>query len=195
MTRIYTGTGDAGDTSLFDGQRVRKSHARVAAYGDVDELNACLGAARAIFRHGPGGLDGRVQDLDEALEGISRDLFALGALLADPRRDEGSTATWTAMVLFGDDKPAALERLIDRWEKELPELTAFILPGGTEAAAALHVARAVARRAERSLVILLDAGGASRVALVYLNRLADLLFVAARLANKRLGVADVPWKT
>ena len=190
MVKIYTRGGDTGETSLFDGARVRKTEPRVAAYGDVDELNATLGLARAELAKA-----GALLDVASELEGIQRDLFALGALLADPRRNEDrAPSTWTAQVAFDAGRASALEPVIDAWEAELAPLTAFILPGGTEAAAALHLARTVARRAERSVVSLADQGAGPAVAVIYLNRLSDLLFVAARLANKRLGVEDTRWK-
>jgi cob(I)alamin adenosyltransferase len=197
--KIYTRGGDGGETGLFDGARVGKSSARIAATGDVDELNACLGVVRAhlavIDAHLAAGAEGALADLDAALAGVQSDLFALGALLADPRRDAGRPETdWTAKVPFGDDRAAALEPRIDAWEAELEPLTRFILPAGTHASAALHVARATCRRAERSVVSLLAGGEGHPTAVVYLNRLSDLLFVAARLANSRAGVADEPWE-
>jgi cob(I)alamin adenosyltransferase len=186
--RIYTRGGDSGETSLFDGERVRKADPRVAAYGDVDELNACLGAARAQ-------LTPACADVDAVLAAAQADLFAIGAVLADPRRDDGrEQGSWTTRVEVDASRAAALEPRIDAWEGELEPLTRFILPAGTPAAAALHVARAVARRAERSVVALLDSGAGSVVVVTYLNRLSDLLFVAARVANRRAGVADVFWE-
>lgn len=189
MVKIYTRKGDAGRTGLFDGTDVPKDHPRVAAYGEVDELNAHLGLARAFLR------ESAVGDLDAALERIQRDLFALGALLADPRRDleDGRARADGDRLRLSQDDVARLEGLIDAWEEELPPLRQFVLPSGTEAAAALHVARTVARRAERAVVGLLSEGVAARLATVYLNRLSDLLFVAARLANRRLGRDDTPW--
>jgi cob(I)alamin adenosyltransferase len=186
--RIYTRGGDSGETSLFDGARVRKADPRVAAYGDVDELNACLGAARAQ-------LPPSCADVDALLAEVQGDLFAIGAVLADPRRDEGrEQGTWTARVDLDASRAAALEPRIDAWEAELEPLTRFILPAGSPAAAALHVARAVARRAERSVVSLVDSGAGSMVVVTYLNRLSDLLFVAARLANRRANLPDVFWE-
>lgn len=198
MTRIYTKTGDAGQTRLFDGTSVAKSEARVAAYGDVDELNAALGVARAALRDpargtaGVDDLDG-LDDLDELLEAVQRQLFAIGAWLADPRRDGADASGGDERLTIGDAEVAALERAIDAWEEELTPLSAFILPGGTPAAAALHVARTVARRAERAAVAISASGVGCAVVLRYLNRLSDMLFVAARLANHRAGRADVTW--
>lgn len=187
--KIYTKGGDAGQTSLFDGARVSKAHARVAACGDVDELNACVGMARALAG------DPCVKDLADVLEAVQRDLFGLGALLADPRRDAGTSAgsSRPSRSAFDEGAAAALEPIIDRWEEELPRLTNFVLPGGSPLAAALHVARTVGRRAERRVVATVAAGSGHPVAIVYLNRLSDLLFVATRIANRRLGVEDVIW--
>lgn len=174
MAKIYTKTGDEGQTGLMGGSRVSKADPRVEAYGDVDELSSAIGVARA-------SLEGD-DDLDGALAHVQRDLILVGAELATPH---GAHAHATHL------KAAAVERLektIDRWEAELPALVKFILPAGTRGAAALHCARAVCRRAERHAVAL--PGVASPTLLAYLNRLSDLLFVAARLANKRAGKAE-----
>lgn len=187
--KIYTRGGDTGETSLFDGARVSKAHLRVAAYGDVDELNAFLGVTRAEIAAEP-----KLADLDAILSSVQSDLFALGALLADPRRDAGRAQTLAAVqVPFDEARAAELEVAIDRFEDELPALTNFILPGGTRAAADIHVARTVARRAERQVVRLLEAGGGQPCAVLYLNRLSDFLFVASRIANHRLGAVEVTW--
>jgi cob(I)alamin adenosyltransferase len=178
--KIYTKTGDGGETSLFDNTRVSKAHARVDAYGDVDELNACLGAARAA------GLDA---DLAAVLEAVQRMLFAIGARLADPAARIADRVT-KAAVAAADIQH--LETTIDRLEAELPPLRRFILPGGSPAGSLLHVARTVCRRAERRAVALgPDAVEPDVVA--YLNRLSDLLFVMARAANRRAGVAETEW--
>ena len=177
--KIYTRTGDAGETALFGGTRVRKSDARVAAYGDVDELNAWLGVVRAS------GLDA---DLSDMVVRIQRDLFALGARLADPAQRIAPRVSKAAVT------PADVERLegwIDRLEEELPPLRRFILPGGTSAGASLHVARTVCRRAERAMVSL--DGGVEPELLVYVNRLSDLLFVMARAANRRGAAPELEW--
>jgi cob(I)alamin adenosyltransferase len=174
VTKIYTKTGDEGQTGLVGGARVRKSDARVEAYGDVDELSSAIGVARSH-------LDGD-DDLDAALAHVQRDLITAGAELATPPGPHGHANHLKAAAV------ERLEKTIDRWEAELPALVKFILPAGTRAAAALHVARAVCRRAERRAVAL--PGGASTAVLAYLNRLSDLLFVAARLANKRAGKAE-----
>jgi cob(I)alamin adenosyltransferase len=177
--KIYTRTGDTGDTSLFDGTRVRKSEPRVEAYGDVDELNACLGLARA---------SGADHEIADELVRLQRDLFALGAQLADPGEKIAARVTKAAL---GDDDVARLEQLIDRYEAELPALRRFILAGGSPAGAALHVARAVCRRAERRMVALEPAVDA--VLVRYVNRLSDLLFVLARAVNHRSGAVETEW--
>jgi cob(I)alamin adenosyltransferase len=178
--KIYTKTGDEGETSLFDGTRVAKTHPRVAAYGEVDELNACLGVARAA------ALD---RELADMVVHLQRDLFALGARLADPRH---KIADRVAKAVIADEDVARLEGWIDDLEAGLEPLRHFILAGGSPAGAALHVARTVSRRAERA-VLSLGADAVEPVVRVYLNRLSDLLFVMARAANHRAGVPDVVW--
>lgn len=178
--KIYTRTGDDGETGLFDGTRVSKSHPRVAAYGDVDELNAWLGLVRASMDD---------QDLLEMLDRIQRDLFALGARLADPAHRIADRVTKAAVT--GEDV-TRLEEWIDRLESELPPLRRFILPGGSRNAAGLHVARTICRRAERSIVSL-GAEAIEPELLIYLNRLSDLLFVMGRAANRRSGAAEAEW--
>lgn len=178
--KIYTRTGDAGETSLFDNSRVSKADARVDAYGEVDELNAWIGAARAA------GVDA---DVAATLEAIQRDLFAVGARLADPSALIADRVT-KAVVTPADVQ--RLEELIDRLETELPPLRRFILPGGTPAGALLHLARTVCRRAERRVVGLGD-GAADAGVIVYLNRLSDLLFVMARAVNHRAGAPETEW--
>ena len=179
--KIYTRTGDAGETGLFDGTRVLKSDARVATYGDVDELNAWLGLARAALGDtGAGGLS-------SMLEQVQRDLFALGSRLADPSHKIAGRVTKAAIT---PDDVARLEQWIDDLETELPPLRRFILPGGSTAGAALHVARTVCRRAERAMVAL---GGLEPELLVYINRVSDLLFVMARAVSRRHGSPEVEW--
>jgi len=177
--KIYTRTGDSGETSLFDGTRVEKNDARVDAYGEVDELNACIGLARAC---------GSDAEIEAELIHLQRDLFALGAQLADP--GEKLAARVTKAVL-GDDDVARLEQLIDRFEAQLPPLRRFILAGGSPSGAALHVARAVCRRAERRMVALRPA--VDGVLVRYVNRLSDLLFVLARVVNHRAGAVETEW--
>jgi cob(I)alamin adenosyltransferase len=178
--KIYTKTGDLGETSLFDGTRVPKTDPRVAAYGDVDELQAAIGVAGAC------GLE---RELSEMLVTIQRDLFALGAHLADPAH---RIAPRVSKVIVDDVSVARLEQWIDRLEDTLPPLRHFILPGGSTSGAALHLARTVCRRAERA-VLSLGAGAVEPVVLVYLNRLSDLLFVLARAANHGAGVSETEW--
>lgn len=179
--KIYTKTGDRGETGLFGGPRVKKDTPRIETYGTVDELNSALGVARAV------GLDA---EFDELVGRIQNELFALGAQLATPEPAAHH------MALVGPSQIAALEQAIDRFEKRLEPLTQFILPGGTEAAAHLHLARTVCRRAERRLVTLVEQS-AEPIAgdlLIYLNRLSDLLFVMARAVNHAAGRPDVPWE-
>lgn len=178
--KIYTRTGDTGETSLFDGTRVRKSDARVAAYGDVDELNAWLGLVRA---------QAVGDDVSEMIVQIQRDLFALGARLADPAHRIAERVT-KAAVASADI--LRLEGWIDTLERDLPPLRRFILPGGTAAGALLHVARTTCRRAERAIV-LLDQRSIEPEVLVYVNRLSDLLFVMARAVNQRAAVPELEW--
>lgn len=179
--KIYTKTGDAGETGLFGGPRVRKDHARIEAFGTVDELNSQLGVVRAA--------DGAAA-FDPFLRGVQAELFELGAQLATPPSvgREAAERITAAHV-------AALEDRIDSLEAELAPLTHFILPAGTPLAAAIHVARTVCRRAERRVVTLAAAVGDTipANAIEYLNRLGDLLFVLARVANRRGGVADDLW--
>ncbi len=178
--KIYTGTGDDGRTGLFGGARVDKDDVRVEAYGAVDEANAAIGLARS---------NALPSDVDAVLERIQRELFQLGAELACAAGKEDKLG----VPLVSDHAIAGLERDIDAQEPQLPELKSFVLPAGTPAAAALHLARTICRRAERRLV-----GGRRHVSvrdsiLVYLNRLSDLLFVLARRCNQVAGVSDVPW--
>ena len=178
--KIYTKTGDSGDTSLFDGTRVSKTDPRVAAYGDVDELQACLGVVRAA---------GLPADLNEMCVALQRDLFALGARLADPRH---KIAKRVEKIVINDESVARLEGWIDKLDTEIPPLRHFILSDGCPAGAALHFARTVCRRAERS-ILSLDAGSVEPVVIVYVNRLSDLLFTMARAANHRAGATETPW--
>ncbi len=180
LVKIYTKTGDGGETSLFDGTRVRKTDPRVAAYGDVDELQAALGVAAAA------GLD---YELIEMIVALQRDLFALGARLADPSHRIAPRVT---KVMISTDSVTRLEGWIDRLEAELPPLRHFILSGGSPAGASLHLARTVSRRAERA-VSSLGADAVEAIVLAYLNRVSDLLFVMARAANHRAGAAETEW--
>ena len=180
--KIYTKTGDQGSTGLFGGGRVAKDNIRVEAYGDVDELNAVIGMARSVEM---------MPRIDEVLVPIQRDLFAIGALLATPDRDKMAQHLQKARI--DDGRIEELERAIDEGEAELEPLTAFIIPGGTPKAAALHVARTVCRRAERHVVRLQHEVELPPLAVIYLNRLSDLLFTLARVANRRAGAGEVTW--
>jgi cob(I)alamin adenosyltransferase len=180
--KIYTRTGDAGETGLFGGGRVGKHHPRVAAYGDVDELNAVLGLVRATPP---------ADFADPLLEAIQRDLFAIGGHLATPDPDRVRKAL--ARAELPPDRVAEFERAIDAADLELPPLRAFVLPAGCPKAVALHFARTVCRRAERSVVALAQEAEVPAPFLTYLNRLSDLLFALARLANHREGRGDVTW--
>src|SRR5579862_8060601 len=172
--RIYTRTGDEGTTGLFGGGRVAKDDPRVEAYGDVDELNATLGLARAIET------DPRI---DEILVAVQRDLFGLGALLATP--DPAKMREQLAKARIDETRITQLEGAIDDGEAELTPLRAFIIPGGSPKAATLHIARTVCRRAERRVVHLSHSVDLPPLAAIYLNRLSDLLFVLARVAGHR----------
>jgi cob(I)alamin adenosyltransferase len=180
--RIYTKTGDEGDTGLFGGGRVPKDHPRVEAYGEVDELNSAIGVARAAAP---------VALFDELLESIQRDLFAIGGQLASPDPEKVRKALEKAGL--SEERVAVMERAIDAADRELPPLTAFVLPAGSAKAAALHLARTVCRRAERSVVGLSRDTAVPPLFVVYLNRLSDLLFTLARLANHREGVQETKW--
>jgi len=181
-TKIYTKTGDDGDTGLFGGGRVPKDHPRVEAYGAVDELNAIIGLARSIEM---------MPRIDEVIAPVQRDLFSLGALLATPDHEKMKEQLQKARI--SDARIAQLEQAIDDGEHELEPLKAFILPGGTPKAAALHVARTTCRRAERAVIHLQKEAVVPQIVIIYLNRLSDLLFVLARVANKRAGAGEVTW--
>jgi len=184
LNRIYTRAGDAGATRLATGQTVSKADRRVETYGAVDETNACLGLVRV---HTSGDAE-----LDAILARIQIELFDLGADLAQPAKPDEAAGSVLRIL---DSQVTRLEGEIDTLNAELPPLTSFVLPGGTAAAAALHLARTVCRRAEREAVRLVEAGEpVSGPALRYLNRLSDLLFVAARYANDR-GASEVFWQS
>ena len=178
--KIYTKTGDSGETSLFDNSRVSKADPRVDAYGEVDEVNACLGAALAA------GVDA---DITAVLTAIQKDLFAVGARLADPSSRIADRVTKAAVTT---QQTEMLEGAIDRLESELPPLRRFILPGGSPAGSLLHLARTVCRRAERR-VVGLGTDAIEPGVVIYLNRLSDLLFVMARAVNHRAGVPEIEW--
>jgi len=180
--KIYTKTGDSGDTGLFGGGRVPKNDPRVEAYGDVDELNANLGMARAIEP---------MPRIDEVLVPIQRDLFSIGALLDTPDLDK--MHKHLAKANIDDRRIRDLEHAIDECEKELEPLKSFIIPGGSGKGAVLHVARTVCRRAERRVVTLQRDVEIPSLVVIYLNRLSDLLFTLARVANVRAGAGEVTW--
>jgi cob(I)alamin adenosyltransferase len=178
--KIYTRTGDKGDTGLFGGARVQKDDVRVEAYGTVDETNAAIGVARAHCQ---------VPMVQRVLDELQSDLFTLGAELATVSGHEGKLG----IELLSEADVTRLEHAIDRAEEQLPPLKNFILPGGPPDVAALHLARTVARRAERRLLTLAQREPVRATLLVYLNRLADLLFVLARRAQHENGGVDAPW--
>ncbi len=182
LARIYTRTGDKGETGLIGGTRVPKDSLRVKAYGNVDELNSVLGLARALVKD---------KELDLVLEKLQNELFIAGADLAAPEMSSrGSHET----PRIDKEMVTDLEQNIDRFQKELPPLKAFILPGGGQAGAVLHFARAVARRAERSVVELNKAEPLGEHVVPFMNRLSDLLFVIARVANHREGMSEEEWR-
>jgi cob(I)alamin adenosyltransferase len=180
--KIYTRGGDGGETSLFGGGRVSKGHVRVEAYGAVDELNAALGMSVAAVA-------------DDEIRGrlglVQQDLFDLGASLATPGAEDASARP--SIPPIPAKRISDMEGWIDEATDETPPLRNFIIPGGSDGAAALHQARTVCRRAERRVVDLHEAEGSDPQVIRYLNRLSDLLFALARLENHRVGVADVPW--
>ncbi|HEX9309471.1 MAG TPA: cob(I)yrinic acid a,c-diamide adenosyltransferase [Gemmatimonadaceae bacterium] len=180
--KIYTKTGDAGDTGLFGGGRVPKDDPRVEAYGDVDELNAVIGMARAVEP---------LPRIDEILVPMQRDLFSIGALLATPDLEKMHGHLSKANI--DERRIKELEGAIDQCEKELEPLRAFIIPGGSSKGAVLHVARTVCRRAERRVVTLQRNVEIPSLVVVYLNRLSDLLFMLARVANVITGAGEVTW--
>ena len=191
LNKIYTRTGDNGTTALGSGERVRKDSLRVSAYGTVDETNAAIGMARVHLAGATEPTDEAAVDVDAVLGRIQNDLFDLGADLCLP--DRGKPLPYEQLRIM-PEQVARLEREIDAMNATLKPLRSFVLPGGTAAAAALHVARTVSRRAERLLVQLAaePAEPVSEAAIRYLNRLSDLLFVASRYVNDR-GVGDVLW--
>jgi cob(I)alamin adenosyltransferase len=182
--KIYTRTGDAGDTALFGGGRVSKDHHRVSAYGTVDELNASVGVAVAAVADA---------EIRERLGFIQHDLFAVGSLLAVARREEARPRP-KGLPELPRSRVAEMEAWMDAADGELEPLRAFILPGGAPGAAALHLARTVCRRAERAVVHLATVEPVEEGVVMYLNRLSDLLFTFARLENHRVGTRDVEWR-
>jgi cob(I)alamin adenosyltransferase len=176
--KIYTKTGDDGKTSLFDNSRVWKSHERIVSYGAIDELNSAVGIAISM------DLD---HQLKEILVRIQNELFIVGSDLANPNMSDTKIRTTENMIL-------SLENDIDTFESELSELTNFILPGGTLMSSILHLSRTITRRAETHVIALSQKEEINKIAIVYLNRLSDLLFVLARVLNKRKNIDDIVWK-
>lgn len=195
--KIYTRTGDKGQTSLFGGERVSKSHQRVSAYGTLDELNSYLGICGAVCRE-----EMALDSLASWIEGVQKDLFALGSWLANPKACENIAAGKAPYegarherTTLNDTRITELENDIDAWETELEPMRSFILPSGALPCASLQYARTLCRRSERECVALMEKGEIiPELAIRYLNRLADALFVLARYANKKLGVAEIPWQ-
>jgi len=188
--KIYTKTGDKGDTGLAGGTRVSKSNPRIMAYGQVDELNANLGLAVSILSEE--AANNVLSDIIEVLVSIQHDLFIVGSDLADPAYGP-SVNSRTPRVK--EDMVARIENNIDNYESELEPITYFILPGGTSESSVLHVCRSIARRAEVSVVSLANSDTINETLLVYINRLSDLLFVLARTVNKRKNIKDVAWRS
>jgi cob(I)alamin adenosyltransferase len=180
MVKIYTKGGDKGDTSLIGGKRVPKSSKRINAYGDVDELNASIGVAISFIE------DDEVRKL---LEKIQSELFIVGSDLADPSYPDSINNN----PRVADTMVKELENVIDKYDQEVGAIQYFILPGGSREASLLHLARGIARRAERNCVELSSIERINPAVISYLNRLSDLLFMLARVMNKRRDVNDVPW--
>jgi len=180
--KIYTKTGDKGETSLFGGERVQKSEQRLRAYGTIDELNSFTGIA--VFETADDGVK-------KILLKIQNQLFSLGADLATPETEKTKKLN---IFRIDDGFIKTIEEFIDKYEKKLDELKSFILPGGSKSASVLHVCRAVCRRAEREIVELSNSEKINREIIVYINRLSDLLFVLSRYENKIAGIPDTIWK-
>jgi cob(I)alamin adenosyltransferase len=183
--KIYTKTGDKGETSLYGGKRVRKDHLRVEAYGEVDETNVSIGFARASIQEGSSGSREALSYIDSVLETVQNKLFSIGAALAGS--DDPAYSVKDSDIEF-------LEKCIDKVDEEVQPIKAFILPFGTDLCSRLHLARVVSRRAERAIVALSAVEAVDPKILVYANRLSDFLFTIARYANKAQGVPDVQWK-
>ncbi|MGB8036104.1 MAG: cob(I)yrinic acid a,c-diamide adenosyltransferase [Nitrososphaeraceae archaeon] len=187
--KIYTKTGDKGETGLIGGKRIPKSDPRIISYGLIDELNSNVGLTISLLNLKNNNL---FSDLIDLLIKIQNDLFAIGSDLADPTYPMENKykipRTDEKMVLY-------LESEIDKFDKEVVPITFFILPGGSIESSILHVSRSIARRTETAVTALSKSQTINPAILIYLNRLSDLLFVAARLVNKRIGVEDVAWKS
>jgi cob(I)alamin adenosyltransferase len=181
MGKIYTRKGDDGSTGLHDGTRVPKDHIRCAAYGEIDELSAVLGAARAFVEE---------KEIADELLAIQKDLLALGAQLADPAY---GTRPVKAKTVITEERVTSFEKIMDRWDTELAPLKGFILRGGSKGGAFLHLACVVCRRAERSIVALGRQVELPPLVVRYVNRLSDLLFTLARAENRRAGESQIDW--
>jgi cob(I)alamin adenosyltransferase len=181
-SKLYTRTGDQGETALFGGDRVPKDHPRVEAYGSVDELNSALGVAASFIRQ---------RRVVVALQSIQNELLNLGSELA---AESGSGREMSRTFIDSEGRIADLERLIDEYDAKLPALRTFILPSGSQAGALLHLARSICRRAERAVVRLAHQEDVNPQAVVYLNRLSDLLFVLARYVNKAARKPETTWR-
>ena len=182
MGKIYTKSGDKGDTSLIGGKRVSKASRRIEAYGNIDEANAILGVINAVIR------DEEVRTL---LANIQNELFTLGSDLADPSYPDNPYN----IPRINEEMVKSIERMIDRYDEEIGEIRYFILPGGSKGGALLHLARTIIRRAERNIIRLADEEKINPMIIEYVNRLSDLLFILARVINKREGIEDIPWKS
>ena len=189
IDRVYTRTGDDGTTGVVGGKRVRKDDPRIAAYGDVDELNSVLGVVRAELSEAEYSKSADARSLDLTLGFIQQELFDLGSELATPK-----DAEYEGMIRIGEANVTRLEQFIDALQPDLAPLKSFILPGGGRAGASLHVARTVCRRAERLVTPLVAAGATSPWTARYLNRLADLLFVQARWIAVKTGKPEALWQ-
>jgi cob(I)alamin adenosyltransferase len=189
--KIYTKTGDKGETGLIDGNRISKGNPRIVAYGTVDELNSNIGMAISSL-----GLKNKdlFLDLINIMTRVQHDLFIIGSDLADPRYHPGKKNQFSTPRM-DENLTLALEDAIDKFEMELEPITFFILPGGSIEASLLHVARTISRRAEITVTLLSKDQIINPIVLAYLNRLSDFLFVAARLINKRLGIKDIAWRS
>ena|SRR5215467_81911 len=189
--KIYTKTGDKGETGLIDGNRVSKANPRIVAYGTVDELNSNIGLAISFLRLKHKDL---FLDLIDIMTGLQRDLFIIGSDLADPRYPPAKKDLFSTPRME-EKMTLVLEEAIDKMEMELEPIKFFILPGGSIEASLLHVTRTISRRAEITVTLLSKDQIINPIVLAYLNRLSDFLFVAARLINKRLGIKDIAWRS
>lgn len=181
MIKIYTKTGDKGDTGLFGGERVSKHSARIEAYGTIDELNSFIGYAITEINS---------EEITEVLKNIQQKLFIIGSDLATPDIEKNKKLN---IIRTPDEYIEEIEKLIDRFDKQLDELKNFILPGGSKGAALLHICRTVARRAEREIVALKNTEQIGANIIIFLNRLSDLFFVLSRFENKHLNIPDTKW--